>query len=150
MLKRRSSPYQRGRRSDDWMKVKGIWPADAFISGWRAGEGYNSGKVGSLELSVYETPPVPGRDAGEAGGVQMGGRLRPRVIACINIPPALRAPCSTQHGALRPEFYNQVAEFTGHGIGAGGMVRGPIFVRLRPDKNAADCLASQLEGWPDV
>ena len=131
ILKRRASEYQRARRSGDWMKVKGISTAEGFVSGYREGEGYNTGKVGSLELSVH-------------------GNSGPRVVACINIPPALRAQCSSAGGALRPEFYGTVIEFTGHGIGAGGLVRIPIYVRQRPDKDAADCLDDQLDGWPDV
>jgi ATP-dependent DNA ligase len=131
MLKRLGSSYQRGRRSWDWLKVKGSSTIDAFVTGWRPGEGYNEGQVGSVELSILD-----GRE--------------PRMIAAINIPPEVRARISAPDGSLRKEFYGTVIEITGHGINVNGQVNTAIFARLRPDKGEGDCLADQLEVLPHV
>jgi ATP-dependent DNA ligase len=132
VLKKQGSLYWRGRRSWDWLKVKGASTADGFITGWRPGEGYNRGTVGSLELSIHPTPRTE------------------RVIAYVGIPPALRKQVTAADGSLRREWYRRVIEFSGHGIGSGGMVNIPIFIRVRDDKTHRECSEDQLEIFAQV
>lgn len=130
MLKRRSSRYHPGRRVESWQKVKASATAEGFVTGWRPGEGYNTGKVGSVQVSVMAAD----------------GRAVP--VGHMNIPAAWRNQVTGPDGTLRPEVLGTVVEFTGHGVGLrSGTVNLPIFHRLRPDKTAADCDAAQLDGF---
>jgi bifunctional non-homologous end joining protein LigD len=52
VAKRRDAPYQPGRRSDSWLKVKHIRRTSAVIAGWKPGEGGRTGRIGSLLLGV--------------------------------------------------------------------------------------------------
>jgi bifunctional non-homologous end joining protein LigD len=52
VAKRRDSPYQPGRRSDAWVKVKHVRHQAAVVGGWKQGEGGRRGRIGSLLLGV--------------------------------------------------------------------------------------------------
>lgn len=53
MAKRKSSTYQIGKRSRDWLKVKAIKTLDCVIVGYTPGEGWRSEYFGALALGVY-------------------------------------------------------------------------------------------------
>jgi bifunctional non-homologous end joining protein LigD len=56
VAKRRDSPYRRGRRSGEWVKVKIFKTQEVVIGGWTAGNGQRSGELGALLLGI------PGED----------------------------------------------------------------------------------------
>lgn len=52
MAKRLDSPYQPGRRSPAWLKVKNIRTQEVVVGGWKPGAGARAGTIGSLLLGV--------------------------------------------------------------------------------------------------
>jgi len=52
VAKRLDSPYQPGRRSPDWRKVKNVLRQEVVVGGWRRGEGERAGQIGSLLVGV--------------------------------------------------------------------------------------------------
>lgn len=52
VAKRRDSPYEPGRRSEHWVKVKHVRRTSAVVVGWKPGEGGRAGRIGSLLLAV--------------------------------------------------------------------------------------------------
>ena len=53
VAKRLDSPYQPGRRSPDWRKVKNVYRQEFVVGGWRRGEGGRAGQIGSLLVGVH-------------------------------------------------------------------------------------------------
>jgi bifunctional non-homologous end joining protein LigD len=54
VAKRRSSRYQEGKRSSEWIKVKVRNEQEFVVVGWRPGEGKRAGAAGSLLLAVND------------------------------------------------------------------------------------------------
>lgn len=52
VAKRCSSPYQPGRRSPDWVKVKHLRTQEVVIGGWAPGAGRRAGGIGALLLGL--------------------------------------------------------------------------------------------------
>ena len=52
LAKRLSSPYEPGRRSRDWIKVKNVLTQEVVVAGWRPGQGSRAGAIGSLLLGI--------------------------------------------------------------------------------------------------
>jgi len=67
VAKRLDSPYQPGRRSPDWRKVKNFRRQEVVVGGWKPGEGNRAGQIGSLLVGVYGP-----RGLGYAGHVGTG------------------------------------------------------------------------------
>jgi bifunctional non-homologous end joining protein LigD len=53
VAKRLTSPYELGRRSQHWLKVKTVADADLVVGGWSPGQGSRSTTVGALLLGAY-------------------------------------------------------------------------------------------------
>jgi len=54
MAKRLGSKYLPGRRSRDWLKVKGHGEQEFVVAGYTRGQGRRQGTLGSLVLATYE------------------------------------------------------------------------------------------------
>jgi bifunctional non-homologous end joining protein LigD len=65
VAKRLGSPYRRGVRSGDWLKLRNRLRGDFLIGGWLGGEGGRSGRIGSLLLGIWNQPPQAAASAGE-------------------------------------------------------------------------------------
>jgi bifunctional non-homologous end joining protein LigD len=52
LAKRNDSPYQPGRRSRLWLKIKNTLDQEVVLVGWRRGTGRRAGHIGSLLLAV--------------------------------------------------------------------------------------------------
>lgn len=139
IAKRRSSPYQSGRRSRDWVKLKNRRAREVIVAGWVEGQRSLQGTVGALILAV------PGE-----GGLRFAGRvgtgftrterdaLRARFVPLATAEPAVHGvPAGLARRAqwLRPELLGEVtfAEAT-----TSGLLRQPSWRGLRVDKTAAD------------
>ena len=53
MAKRRDSRYLEGRRTRDWLKIKGHGRQEFVIAGYTRGQGRRAGSLGSLILAAY-------------------------------------------------------------------------------------------------
>jgi bifunctional non-homologous end joining protein LigD len=141
---------------NDWYKIKRYSTADAFITGWKPGEGSNAGLVGSVALSVLV--PVTDRHTlvtlAKPGGLVRGRYLNHggKWLEAVEVASVgnfgsekERRKITGEDGRLRPEYYGRVIEFIGQAIGVNGRVRHPNFIRWRLDKTPIDCTAEQLK-----
>lgn len=141
LAKRHDSPYQPGRRSPHWVKVKHQRMQEVVIGGWSPGAGRREGGIGSLLLGV---PDDGGRlvYAGHVGTgftermlADLGARLRAAERSAS--PFADEVPRAHAKGAhwVTPELVGEVvfSEWT-----RDGRMRHPSWRGLRPEKEPAD------------
>lgn len=72
VAKRRSSTYQPGRRSADWVKVKNTRRQSVVVGGWEPGVGKRANRIGALLVGVAESGRHTGGD-GHGGQIGHGG-----------------------------------------------------------------------------
>ena len=65
MAKRLDSPYEPGRRSGAWVKIKNKRRQELVIGGWLPGEGKRESRIGALLLGYYDPD----------GNFRYGGRV---------------------------------------------------------------------------
>jgi bifunctional non-homologous end joining protein LigD len=65
MAKRLDTPYEPGRRSRCWLKIKSKPRQEVVIGGWLEGAGNRSGRIGALLVGYYEDGVL--RFAGKVG-----------------------------------------------------------------------------------
>lgn len=139
VVKNPRSPYRRGIRSEDWLKVKLTSTQEVVIGGIRPGRGGRSGSIGSLLVGVPD-----GRELRYAGRV--GSGFSDTTLATLqklleplrtDENPFVGVPALDARDALwvRPELVGEVefAEFT-----PGGILRHSRWRGLRPDKSPDD------------
>jgi bifunctional non-homologous end joining protein LigD len=142
VAKRRDAPYEPGRRSGAWIKVKNVQRQEVVIAGWLPGEGRRESRIGALVVGVHEDadPAAPGplRYAGRVGTgfteqtlEDLGSRLG---ALRVDANPFGRGG---PKGAIwvRPELLAEV-EFTAWTTD--GLLRHPSFKGLREDKDATE------------
>lgn len=100
----------------DWYKWKPIKTIDLIVSGSIPGEGKYAGQIGSLICQTCE-----GFEIACVSGMDDAQRKAFTAQDCIGI----------------------VIEVAYQGVGAGGRLRFPRFVRVRDDKNPSECEARQ-------
>ncbi|APV44031.1 ATP-dependent DNA ligase LigD [Dehalogenimonas formicexedens] len=145
IAKRRDAPYQEGKRSNDWLKIKGTLADEFIIAGYTSGQGARSGAFGSLVLAQYDD----NKRLAHAGNVGTGfdERLLEDLKAKMDklttgkSPFDARIPFENKTTWLKPELVAEVkyAERTRDGI-----LRHPVFLRLRDDKPATDVKAQKI------
>jgi len=141
MAKRPERPYEPGRRSTSWRKVK-LRPTQEFVvGGWTSGSGTREGRMGSLLVGghddegrlVYVGNVGTGFDdaAVDKWTARLGGLGTDR---CPFEPPPPRGPTTRGARWVRPEVVVQVAfaEWT-----PDGRLRQPSFLGERDDVDAA-------------
>ena len=136
IAKRTDSPYQAGRRSPAWRKYKATRTVELVVGGYTAGKAARA-PLGALLLGYWQ-----GRKLHYAGHVGSGlsdalirrlrERLRPlkRERSPFAAPPPLHRPTTW----IAPELVAEVSylEWT-----PDGLLRAPVFVRLRDDIDPA-------------
>jgi len=137
IAKHSQSVYQIGKRSRQWLKVKSRLTQEGVIAGFtqpRGGRGY----FGTLVLGVYRGNELI--CIGHAGGgfaakdlKEIHARLEPLIQKeCpFRMEPQTNAPATW----VKPELVCEVAltGWTGDGV-----MRHPVFLRLREDKDAGE------------
>jgi bifunctional non-homologous end joining protein LigD len=140
VAKRKSGKYLQGSRSSSWLKIKGVLTQDCVVIGYTRGEGNREGYFGSLILATNDGKKL--RFVGHTGS----GFSLDQLVMTLEIMEPLRAEhCPIDHVPyvnrtpvwLRPEL---VAEVKFNGWTADGIMRAPIFVRLRQDKKPEECI----------
>jgi bifunctional non-homologous end joining protein LigD len=139
IAKRASSTYACGQRSRDWLKLKRTRSADLLVAGWAPERGRRR-SLGALLLAGYR-----GAELVFAGSVGSGldtatrARLEERLPELDCAEPAFSGgpekPARDTRWC-RPELACEVryAEVT-----RAGLLRHPVFERLRPDKPPSEC-----------
>lgn len=138
VAKRVDAPYLPGRRTAAWQKRKLKNRQELVIGGWLPGEGRLSGTVGSLLVGYYERPGAGaltyagrvGSGLDDAGRDALATRLVPRTASPFESTPRLPSPVWVEPDVVAEiEF----TEWTSDGV-----LRQPVFVALRADKDPAE------------
>lgn len=139
--KRADSPYRTGQRSTDWVKIKTGLRQEAVIAGFTAPKRSRE-RFGALALALHD-PSAGGsgyRFVGHVGSGFSGDdldalhqKLKPlvRPTPTVQVPREMARPTTWVTPRLVCEV--KFSEWT-----ADGMMRHPVFMGLREDKNAAD------------
>jgi len=139
MAKRADSPYQPGRRTADWLKLKVKQRLEAVIAGFTEGLGGRSKTFGALLLGAYDEQDRL-RYIGHCGGGFPDKELR-RVHALLRqrVQPTCPFPAlpPTNEAAtwVRPDL---VVAVEYGGWTADGLLRFPVYKGLRDDKPARE------------
>jgi bifunctional non-homologous end joining protein LigD len=135
--KRKASPYEAGRRSQSWLKVKAANSAEFVVGGYTTGKGSRA-PLGALLVGYWKGAELRyashvGSGFDDATLAQARRVLEPlRTKACpFAGQPELNAPATW----VRPEV---VAEVKFHSWTAEGRLRAPVFLRLRDDLEASE------------
>jgi len=143
--KRANSPYEPGRRSGAWTKVKVRRTLQAVVGGFTQGRRGRSSHFGALVLGLYD-----GRGRLQHVG-QVGGGFTDRalqeVLALLRplvrkTPPFATTPATMEPATwVEPRIVVEVeyAEWTDEGL-----LRVPVYKGLRPDVPPHDCLLEDL------
>jgi bifunctional non-homologous end joining protein LigD len=145
VAKRLDSPYEPGKRTRSWLKVKVRRRQEMVIGGWVPGEGTRDGRIGALLVGYHDV-------AGDGGALRFAGRvgtgfteselqrLAAQLVAlatddCPFDPLPPRAELLRGPRWVRPELVAELAfaEWTGD-----GRLRHPSYLGVRDDKAAAD------------
>src|ERR1051326_185767 len=133
MAKQRDSTYQPGRRSDSWLKIKARQTTECVIIGYTKGKGDRESTFGALHLAQVE-----GEGLKYVGKVGTGfdEQSMKAVFAELQKLTRIKRPIKekplddAQSIWLEPKFMCELAFAS---ITPDGLLREPVFVRLRPD-----------------
>lgn len=142
LAKRLGSPYQPGRRSQDWRKVKLKGRQELVVAGYTRGSGRRAGTFGALVLGARESEGLRfvgsvGTGFGDAELERLSRLLRPleRETSPFATPPRLPRVRKGDVVWVEPELVVEVsfAEWT-----RDGLLRAPVYLGQREDKPAAE------------
>jgi bifunctional non-homologous end joining protein LigD len=145
VAKRLDSPYEPGKRTRTWLKVKVRRRQEMVVGGWLAGEGNRSGRIGALLVGYHDAPGDGGplRYAGRVGTgfseaelARLAGILAPLAVdECPFDPRPPKGDLVRGATWVRPELVAELefGEWTND-----GRLRHPSYLGLRDDKSAAD------------
>ncbi|MDQ3849466.1 MAG: DNA ligase D, partial [Actinomycetota bacterium] len=139
VAKRLDSPYEPGRRSSCWVKVKNVRREDFVVGGWLPGEGRRHDRIGALLVGVVEDGEL--HYAGRVGTGFTDAELQ-RLAAVLTeraeSPFTGRQP---PRGAVFVEP-DRVAEIEFTEWTSDGMLRHPSYKGLREEAPSAAFLAA--------
>ena len=139
MAKRADSPYQPGKRTSDWLKLKVKQQLDAVVAGFTKGLGGRAKTFGALLLGAYDDQDRL-RYIGHCGGGFTDKELR-RVHALLlqrvqpTCPFPVLPPTNEPATWIRPDL---VVEVEYGGWTTDGLLRFPVYKGLRDDKAARE------------
>jgi len=133
MAKQRNSTYTPGKRSDAWLKVKARQTVECTIIGYTPGEGDRGKSFGALHLAQAD-----GNELKYVGKVGTGfdARLLKDIFAEVKQLTVIKKPIKEKtmddaHSVwVEPKL---ICEVQFASITRDGLLREPVFVRLRPD-----------------
>ncbi len=139
VAKRADAPYEAGRRSRRWQKLRVPRTADLVVVGWVPGKGSRA-DLGALMLAWW-------RDGELAYAGNVGSGFDDATLAALreslselrtDAPAFVGAPEPAARGTayVRPE---RVCEVRYTQVTSTGVLRQPVFLRLRDDKPASEC-----------
>ena len=144
VAKRLDAPYEPGRRSGAWRKVKNRPSQDVVVGGWLRGEGGRASTLGALAVGVRDEPGGELRYAGKVGSGFTGATLSSTVAALEPLATGdspftgRQPPKGTQF--VEPELVAHVefGEWT-----RTGTLRAPVFRGLREDVDAQEVVREE-------
>jgi bifunctional non-homologous end joining protein LigD len=148
VAKDKHSKYHQGIRSSAWLKIKGILTQDCVVVGYTKGEGNRQDYFGSLILATYDDRgklSFIGHSGSGFGFDQLKETLTvmQRLRTDNNFCPVESVPYTNNKPTwLKPEL---VAEVKFSGWTQDLIMRAPIFLRFRYDKQPSECLIEQVQ-----
>ena len=152
VAKRLDSPYEAGRRTGHWLKIKNTNRQELVVGGWLPGEGRRRDRIGALLVGVQETA-----DAGH-GTLRFAGRVGTGftedeldrlalLLAPLErdgtpfdvVPRGVKIPREAVWVHPRLVVEVEFAEWTRDGV-----LRAPSYKGLRDDKPAGLVIAEEL------
>jgi bifunctional non-homologous end joining protein LigD len=137
VAKRKSSAYQAGRRSPNWLKIKSTRSAEFVIGGYTKGKGARE-SLGALLVGYWDEGEL--RYAGHVGSGFAEDSLedvkrRFDSLRTTQCPFAQKPPLHNPTAWVKPEL---AAEIEFAAWTPDGYLRAPVFLRLREDVDAKD------------
>ena len=137
VAKRLNSVYQPGRRSPAWLKIKSVHTDEFLVGGYTRGKGERE-PLGALLLGYWSGDEL--RYAGHVGSgltSELIATLEPQIRSLTRetSPFAAEVPLHRPTTWLEPQLVVEVSfgEWT-----PDGLLRAPVFMRLRPDLEEAE------------
>jgi len=133
MAKQRHSTYQPGKRSDAWLKVKTRQTVECVIIGYTKGKGDRDASFGALHLAQATGDEL--KYVGKVGSGFNDDSIK-TVAAEVQELPVIKRPVKekplddARSVWVEPKLMCEV-EFAS--LTKDGMLREPVFLRLRPD-----------------
>lgn len=140
VLKKKTSIYQDGKRSKDWLKVKRVDTADCFIIGLMKGEGKYEDMFGSLILGQYDSDGKLIVVCNCSGFTDEDRKMFYTVIMASPYKEMFSSTKGELGHILHKCAPNMVVEIEFMERLESGSVRHPRFVRVRTDKEPKDCV----------
>jgi DNA ligase D-like protein (predicted ligase)/DNA ligase D-like protein (predicted 3'-phosphoesterase) len=133
MAKQRNSPYLAGKRSDSWLKIKSLQTIECLIIGYKRGKGDREPLFGSLHLAQREGSEL--KYVGKAGSGFNEDTIKTvwaelEKLTKIKRPIKEKTPDDGQSVWVEPKI---VCEVQYASMTKDGVLREPVFLRLRPD-----------------
>lgn len=128
VAKRPSSRYHSGR-SSDWVKIKHTQTVTCLVGGFDPGEGSRASTFGALHLYLLNDKGEPVQ-VGKVGSGFSDRELR-EVMRVLHHPDLLTQP-------------PLIVEVEYLDFSPGGLLRQPVFQRVRRDASVAECTLEQL------
>ena len=142
VAKHKNSIYREGIRSKDWLKIKNTKTQDCVIIGYTKGEGVRLNYFGSLVLAVYCRREIKLKFVGHVGTGFDDDTLNLVFTKLksneIDFMPVDKVPYMNRETTwLNPVLVTEVkfTDWTKDGI-----LRAPVFLRLREDKKPEECV----------
>lgn len=140
VLKRLGSPYVVKSR-DYWTKIKRFDTADCIISGITIGEGARADRFGAVILSQIRNGIIT--HVGNASGFD-NRTLEVLYKSVMSLPEGSEPANYTKNNELKFVQPQLVAEIRYMNRTNSGKLRHPVFVRLRDDKPADQCVMEEI------
>jgi bifunctional non-homologous end joining protein LigD len=145
MAKRLGCPYEPGRRSGGWLKIKNLCRQEFVIGGWIPGDGRRRDRIGALAIGYFEDGELI--YAGKVGTGFTEAELK-RVAGILGPHEQRESPFAGTQPEKGTIFVEPcvVAEVEYLEWSDAGVLRGPSYKGLREDKDPRDV---QREGARD-
>jgi bifunctional non-homologous end joining protein LigD len=147
VAKRLDSPYEAGKRSRSWLKLKHSLRQEFVVGGWQPGEGGRTGSIGSLLVGYYDADRAL-HYAGKVGS-GLSGEWIARFTELFDATARDTSPFDTGKPPKGVRFVEPtcVVEVRFTEWTSTGMIRQPTFLGTRTDKEPRAVIR---EGGPDV
>jgi len=136
IAKQRHSPYLPGKRSDSWLKIKTRQTMECAVIGYTRGKGDRAASFGALHIAQINGDQLS--YVGKVGGGFDDDSLKSvfaelKQIAPVKKPIKEKTLDDTRSVWLSPRLMVEVEYLS---LTPDGMLREPVFLRLRPDLSA--------------